>query len=155
METDRARQERDTDMTEAKGDDDPEAKRLKVIASMPGRSSKREQTVLGGHSSLHEAGLEVRIALEPKTAYLHAAPSGDEFEVQVIDWHKDYFGTKSGKKLDKQKVIKARELELESLKKLKVYEPIDLDEARRQGLEIVYSKWLDDEKPTASDPDAR
>ncbi len=38
--------------------------------------------------------------------------------------------------------------------RLEVYEPISLEEAKRNKMEIVYTKWLDDEKPTASDPEA-
>ena len=35
-----------------------------------------------------------------------------------------------------------------------VAEPIQLQEARAQNLEIVYGKWLDDAKGTPEDPDA-
>ena len=130
----------------------PEAKRLKIVAAMPSKRA-RSTTLVGELRTLHERSSEIEVSVEPKTALLCTAPA-DDFEIQIMDWHKDHYGTKSGKILDKEKVKKARELEMESLRKHKVYEPIQLDEARRQGLEIVYSKWLDDEKPTADDPEA-
>ncbi len=82
---------------------------------------------------------------------INAMPD-EEFELQVMDWTKDYFGAKSGKLLDKQRVFDARMLELENMKKLEVYEPIKISQAKADKMEIVYTKWLDDEKPTAEDP---
>ena len=44
--------------------------------------------------------------------------------------------------------------ELANIEKLEVAEPIQLQEARAQSLEIVCGKWLDDAKGTPEDPDA-
>ena len=55
---------------------------------------------------------------------------------QVVDWDKRRHKTKSKNLLSTQKVYEGR------LKKLA--EPIPLQEARAQNLEIVYGKWLDD-----------
>ena len=79
---------------------------------------------------MHEAGSEDKTALEPKAAYLYAAPSADDYEAEAVDWHRDYFGTNSGETLDEIMVIKARALELK----------------------IVQPQRLDDEKPTADRP---
>ena len=56
--------------------------------------------------------------------------------------------------LDTQKVYECRLRELVNIEKLEVAEPIQLQEARVQSLEIVYGKWLDDVKGTPEDPDA-
>ncbi len=71
----------------------------------------------------------------------------------MMDMSCDYYGAKSGKQLDPENMQQARELEIESMKRLGVFEPIALDEARRNKMEMVHTKWLDDEKPTASDPE--
>ena len=55
---------------------------------------------------------------------------------KVVDWDKKWYKIKSGNLLSTQKVYEGR------LKKLA--EPIPLQEARAQNLEIVYGKWLDD-----------
>ena len=53
-----------------------------------------------------------------------------------------------------QKVYEGRLSELANIEKLEVAEPIQLQEARTQSLEIVYGKWLDDAKGTPEDVDA-
>ena len=55
---------------------------------------------------------------------------------------------------DTQKVYEGRLRELANIEKLEVAEPIQLQEAREQSLEIVYGKWLDDVKGTPEDPKA-
>ena len=65
---------------------------------------------------------------------------------------KKYYGAKSGTLLDTQKVYEGRLRELANIEKLEVAEPIQLQEARDQNLEIVYGKWLDDaERGTSED----
>ena len=53
---------------------------------------------------------------------------GGDFEARLMDWVTGYHGTKSGRILDK--VHEARKLETENTKRLAVYEPIDLGEAK-------------------------
>ncbi|CAK0791790.1 unnamed protein product, partial [Prorocentrum cordatum] len=77
-----------------------------------------------------------------------------EWTQQIIDWGRTYYGVKSGKALDKQKVYEGRVRELENMERLGVVGPISIADARSLGLEIVYSKWLEDEKPTAEDEKA-
>ena len=52
------------------------------------------------------------------------------------------------------RVHESRLRELTNIEKLEVAEPIQLQEARAQILEIVYGKRLDDAKGTPEDPDA-
>ena len=73
---------------------------------------------------------------------------------RVIDWDTKCYGAKSGTLLDSQKVYEGRLRELANIEKLQVAEPIQLQEARAQGLEIVHGKWLDDAKGTLENPDA-
>ena len=62
----------------------------------------------------------------------------------VSDWDKKYCGAKSGTLLDSQKVYEGRLRELANIEKQEVAEPIQLQEARAQSLEIVYGKsgWM-------------
>ena len=73
---------------------------------------------------------------------------------QVIGWGKKYYGATSVNLLDTQKVYEGRLREIANIEKLEVAEPIQLQEARAQNLEIVYGKWLDDVKGTPEDPKA-
>ena len=73
---------------------------------------------------------------------------------QDIDWGKKYHGAKSGTLLETQKIYEGPLRELANIEKLEVAEPIPLQEARAQNLEIVYGKWLGDAKGTPEDPDA-
>ena len=61
---------------------------------------------------------------------------------RVIGWDKKFYGAKSGILLDSQKVYEGRLRELAKIEKLKVSEPIQLQEARAQSLEIVYRKLV-------------
>ena len=54
--------------------------------------------------------------------------------------------------VDAQKVYEGRLRELANIEKLEVAEPIQLQEARAQSLEIIYGKWLDDAKRDARRP---
>ena len=73
---------------------------------------------------------------------------------RVIDWDKKYYGAKSGNLLHTQKVYEGRLRELANIEKLESAEPIPLQDARAQNLEIVYGKWLDDATGTPEDPAA-
>ena len=70
---------------------------------------------------------------------------------RVIDWDKKHNGANSGNLLDTQKVYEGRLRELANIEKLEVAEPIQLQEARAQNLEIVCGKWLDNVKGTPED----
>ena len=124
-----------------------EAKRLRLrenirmIASLPTMHSTND--MLGAMAGQAYEG-----------EYLCSALPEENFEQRLMDWEKDYYGAKSGKVLDKDKVHEATELEIENMQRLEVYETIDLAEAKRAKMEIVYTKWLDGEKPTAADPAA-
>ena len=124
-----------------------EAKRLRLrenirmIASLPTMHSTND--MLGAMAGQAYEG-----------EYLCSALPEENFEQRLMDWEKDYYGAKSGKVLDKDKVHEATELEIENMQRLEVYETIDLAEAKSAKMEIFYTKWLDGEKPTAADPAA-
>ena len=56
---------------------------------------------------------------------------------RVIGWDKKYYGAKSGTLLDSKKVYEGRLRELANIEKLKVAEPIQLQEARAQSLDCL------------------
>jgi len=89
-----------------------------------------------------------------RLACLCTSPDATGWEPQVVDWAREYHGTRSGKKLDPRKVHEGRHREIDNMIKPAVFEPTSLEGARQQGLETVYAEWLDDEKPTPEDPDA-
>ena len=92
---------------------------------------------------------------EHKLVALEAMPDDQGMWTQRdIDLDKKYFGAKSGNLLDTQKVYEGRLRELANIEILEVAEPIQLQEARAQNLEIVYGKWLDDVKGKPEDPEA-
>ena len=73
---------------------------------------------------------------------------------RIIDWDKKHYGAKSGTLFDTQKVHEGRLRELANIEKLEVAEPIQLQEAGAQSLEIVCGKCLDDAKGTTEESDA-
>ena len=120
-------------------EDDASAKRQRLIAGMP---------------ILHETDVEINVGAH-KMVVLAAMPDDQgQWTQRVIDWDKKYYGAKSGTLLETQKVCEGRLRELANIEKLEVAEPIQLQEARAQSLEIVYGKWLDDARGTPEDPDA-
>ncbi|CAK0820598.1 unnamed protein product, partial [Prorocentrum cordatum] len=122
-----------------------------VAEDLPG--ARKRQKILAGLPTLHDQEPQAEEMLET-LPLLAALPDDAEWQEQLLDWERDYYGTKSGKLLNKQKVYEGRRRELDNMQRLEVKEPILLSEARAQGLEVVYSKWLDDEKATPEDPDA-
>ena len=116
--------------------------------------SAKRQRLMAGMPILHETDVDVNVDAH-KMVVLAAMPDDQgQWTQRVIDWDKKYYGAKSGTLLDTQKVYEGRLRELANIEKLEVAEPIQLQEARAQSLEIVYGKWLDDAKGTPEDPDA-
>ena len=103
---------------------------------------------------LRENDVDVNVDAQ-KMVVLAAMPDDQgQWTQRVIDWDKKYYGAKSGNLLDSQKVCEGRLRELANIEKLEVAEPVQLQEARAQSLEIVYGKWLDDANGTPEGPDA-
>ena len=103
---------------------------------------------------LHETDVDVCVDGH-KMVVLAAMPHDQgQWTQRVIYWDKEYYGAKSGTLVDSQKVYEGRLRELGNIEKLEVAEPIQLQEARAQSLEIVYEEWLDDAIGTPEDPDA-
>ena len=116
--------------------------------------SAKRQRLRAGMPILHEADVDVNVDAH-KMVVLAAMPDDQgQWTQRVIDWDKKYCGAKSGTLLNTQKVYEGRLRELTNIEKLKVAEPIQLQEATAQNLEIVYGKWLDDVKGTPEDPKA-
>ena len=107
-------------------EDDTSAKRQRLVAGMP---------------ILHETDVDVNMDAH-KLVVLAAMPDDQgQWTQRVIDWDKKYYGAKSGNLLDTQKVYEGRLRELANIEKLEVAQPIQLQEARAQNLEIVHGKW--------------
>ena len=116
--------------------------------------SAKLQRLMAGMPILHETDVDVNVDAH-KMVVLAAMPNDQgQWTQRVIDLDKKYYGAKSGTFLDSQKVYEGRLRELANIEKLEVAEPVQLQEARAQSLEIVYGKWLDDAKGTPEDPDA-
>ena len=121
-------------------EDDTSAKRQKLMAGMP----ILHDTDVDGNMDAH------------KLVVLAAMPDDrGQWTQRVIDWDKKYYRATSGNLLDTQKMYEGQLRELANIEKLEVVEPIQLQEARAQNLEIVCGKWLDDVKGTPEDPEAR
>ncbi|CAK0882790.1 unnamed protein product [Prorocentrum cordatum] len=90
----------------------------------------------------------------PPDFFAAAELDNSERARKIIDWGRAHYGVRSGKALDKQKVHEGRVRELAHMERLGVAEPISIADARSRGPDIVYSKWLGDEKPAAEDEQA-
>ena len=104
--------------------------------------------------TLHESDEEVNVDTYKNIVLAAMRDDREQWTQQVTDWGKKYYGAGSGTLLETQKVYEGRLRELAIIEKLEVAEPIPLQEARAQNLEIVSGKWLDDAKRTPEDPDA-
>ena len=67
---------------------------------------------------------------------------------------KQAMGTKSGTPRDQHKVVEGRQKELDSIHSFGVKRDITTQEAKARILKFVHAKWLDDVKPTPTDPKA-
>ena len=115
-------------------------------------TSAKRRRLMAGMRILRETGVDVNMDTH-KLVVLAPMPDDQGQRTQrVIDWDKKYYGAKSGNLLDTQKVYEGRLRELANIEKLEVAEPIHLQEARAQNLEIVFGKWLDDVKGDARGP---
>ena len=81
-----------------------------------------------------------------------ASSSGSPTRVAPIE--RTVYGTKGGLPLDPEKVRQGRQREMDNVHALGVKRGITMHEAMRMGLKLVHTKWLDDLKATAEDPDA-
>ena len=59
------------------------------------------------------------------------------------------------RELDKNKVISARRLEIKYFKKMRVYRRVRREEAKRLGVKIITTKWLDTNKGDEATPNYR
>ena len=110
---------------------------------------KKRQKLMAGMPILHESDGDVNVDVHKLVVLAAMQDDQGKWTQRVIDWDKKYFGAKSGTLL-----YEGRLRELANIEKLEVAEPIQLQEARVQRLEIVFGKWLDDVKGTPEDPDA-
>ena len=142
-------------MEPAESSAQPTSSVVRTMEAEDNTSAKR-QKLMAGMPILHETDVDVNTDTHTQIGCIFAAMPDDQgkWTQRVIDWDKKYNGAKSGTLLDTQKVYEGRLRELANIEKLEVAEPIQLQEARSQSLEIVYGKWLDDVKGTPEDPDA-
>ena len=117
-------------------------------------TSAKRQRLMAGLPILHETDVDVNMDAHQLVVLATMPDDQGQWSHQVIDWDTKYYGTKSGNLLDTQMVYEGRLSELANIEKLEVAEPIRLQEARAQNLEIVYGKWLDDVEGTPEDPKA-
>ena len=98
---------------------------------------------MAGLPILHETDVDVNVDAH-KMVVMAAMPHDQgQWAQRVIGWDKKYYGAKSGTLLDSQKVYEGRLRELANIEKLEVAEPIQLQEARAQSLEIATeSGWM-------------
>ena len=107
---------------------------------------RKTSEINGRYAILHQTDENFNVDAH-KMVVVAAMPDGKgEWTQRVIDW--------GGNLVDTQKVNEGRPRELANIEKLEVAEPIQLQEATPQNLEIVYRKWLDDAKGTSEDPNA-
>ena len=131
----------------------PTSSAVRTLETEDDASAKR-QRLMAGMPIMHETDVDVNVDVHMMVV-LAAIPDGrGQWTQRVIDWDKKYYGAKSGTLLYTQKVHEGRLRELANIEKLEAAEPIQLQEARAQNLEIVDGKWLDDAKGTPEDPDA-
>eukprot|EP00959_Pyramimonas_sp_CCMP1952_P065371 1364614-Pyramimonas_sp.AAC.1 len=71
-----------------------------VAEDLPG--ARKRQKILAGLPTLHDQEPEAEEMLET-LPLLAALPEDAEWQEQLLDWERDYYGTKSGKLLNKQK----------------------------------------------------
>ena len=109
-------------------------------------ASAKRQRLMAGMPVLHETDVDVNVDAHRMVVLAVMPDDQEQWTLRVIDWDRKYHGAKSGTLLDTQKVCEGRLRELANIEKLEVAEPIPLQEARAQNLEIVYGKWLDDAK---------
>ncbi len=145
--------EPDVAMAVGADDEAPEAKRRRSPIGLMAMPTMHSINDMLGSMAAQACG-EPPLQESAETEDLCGALPEDDFKQQLMDPFKEYYDTKSGKLLDRDKVHEGRKLEIENMQRLEVYETIDLAEAKRAGMDIVYTKWLDGEKPTAADPDA-
>ena len=107
-----------------------------------------------GMPIMHETDVDVNVDVHMMVVLAAMPDDRGQWTQRVIDWDKKYYGAKSGTLLYTQKVHEGRLRELANIEQLEAAEPIQLQEARAQNLEIVDGKWLDDAKGTPEDPDA-
>ena len=73
---------------------------------------RKRQKILAGMLTLHDDSLDP-FKIEPPDVHIGATPADEgDWRQQVVDWGRQYFGTKSGKLLDTQKVYEGRTREL-------------------------------------------
>ena len=106
---------------------------------------------MAGMPILFETDVDVNMDAHNLVVLAAMPDDQGQWTQRVIDWDKKYNGANSGNLLDTQKVYEGRLRELANIEKLEVAEPIQLQEARAQNLEIVCGKWLDNVKGTPED----
>eukprot|EP00929_Paragymnodinium_shiwhaense_P111971 TRINITY_DN8021_c0_g1_i4.p1 TRINITY_DN8021_c0_g1~~TRINITY_DN8021_c0_g1_i4.p1 ORF type:complete len:1618 (+),score=271.11 TRINITY_DN8021_c0_g1_i4:701-5554(+) len=125
------------------------------VAAAPEQASTRQRLV-AGLPTLHEPAV-ISAPIGACLSYLCSSPGGEPEAraVQVtLDHDAVFYGAKSGKRLDPEKVRAGRQREVDQIGEFNVKQDMLIAEARKRGLKLVYAKWLDDEKPTAEDPSA-
>ncbi|CAK0880457.1 unnamed protein product, partial [Prorocentrum cordatum] len=100
----------------------------------------------------------VTVPVGMEMAFLLAAPGAAEPALQElpvhVDMSKESHSTKDGVRLDPEKALQGKLKELSQIDNFGVKDDIPWEEARRQGLHAVNSKWVLEPKPTPDDPKA-
>ncbi len=73
----------------------------------------KRQRLLAGMATLHEPSM-VSSPLGAVSVHGCTTPAAEEFEPQVMDTNRDYYGAKSGQQLGLETAQQARELEIEN-----------------------------------------
>ncbi|CAE6969798.1 unnamed protein product [Symbiodinium sp. CCMP2592] len=113
------------------------AKKQKTPEARGEKRPLEDQELMGGLPTLHEKG-----EWEPLFAY---PLDGRVEELGAYD-------ERTGQPLPVDKVKTARGRELDKMEEHSVKKDISWEEARRQGLKIVRSRWVDGWKPLPNDP---
>ena len=126
-------------------------------------SSARSQDAAAGSSTRAAAGSSACAHRTSESASADRAAAGssactDDQDPEAIRTvpipERQVMGTKSGTPLDLHKVMEGRQKELDSIHSFGVKRDITMQEAKTRGLKFVHAKWLDDVKPTPTDPKA-
>ncbi|CAE7846389.1 GIP, partial [Symbiodinium necroappetens] len=110
------------------------AKRTAEVSLEEAAAEAAQEEVIGGLPTLHEESL---LAAYPEDGLLDSQGAFDE---------------RTGEALPVEKVKKARGRELDKMIEHGVKEDITWEEAKRRGLKIVKSRWVDGWKPLPDDP---
>ena len=88
--------------------------------------SAKRQRLMAGMPILHETDVDVNVDAHKLVVMVAMPDDQGQWTQRVIDWDKKYYGAKSGKLLNTQKVYEGRLTELSNIENLEVAEPLQL-----------------------------